>query len=121
MKSFKGKTNFYFSIVQDQDINKYYRLLELTRVIWYCYSIRERVPELSWVVDSSARLLFLQEEVNLEKRGDYILLYYQRHRFRIKCSCSIAFLRNVEPQGSAEYNTTACFVPLKGYFFWWAT
>ena len=59
MKSFKGKTNFSFSIVQDQDfsllnlldISKYYRLLGLTRV-WYCYSIRERVPELSWVVDS---------------------------------------------------------------------
>ena len=41
MKSFKGKTNFYFSILQDQDINllnlldisKYYRLLGLTRVI----------------------------------------------------------------------------------------
>ena len=86
MKSFKGKTNFYFSIVQDQDINllnlldisKYYRLLGLTRVIWYCYFIRERVPELSWVVDSSRWLLFRQEEVNLEKRGDYMLLYYQR-------------------------------------------
>ena len=47
MKSFKGKTNFYFSIVQDQDINllnslansKYYRLLGLTRVTWYCYII----------------------------------------------------------------------------------
>ena len=54
MKSYKGKTNFYFSIVQDQDINllnlldisKYYRLLGHTRVIWYCYFIRERVPEL---------------------------------------------------------------------------
>ena len=55
--------------------------------------------------------------MNLEKRGDYALLYYQRRRFRFKCSCSIAFLRNVEPQGSAEYNSTACFVPLKGYFF----
>ena len=49
--------------------------------------------------------------MNLEKRGDYMLLYYQRRRFRIKYSCSIAFLRNVEPQGSTEYNTTACFVP----------
>ena len=49
--------------------------------------------------------------MNLEKRGDYMLLYYQRRRFRIKCSCSIAFLRNVEPQGSAEYNASACFVP----------
>ena len=29
------------------DISKYYRLLGLTRVIWYCYFIRERVPELS--------------------------------------------------------------------------
>ena len=65
----------------------------------------------------AARLLFRQEEVNLEKRGDYMLLYYQCRRFRFKCSCSIAFLRNVEPQGSAEYNATACFVPLKGYFF----
>ena len=53
--------------------------------------------------------------MNIEKRGDYMLLYYQRRRFRIKCSCSIAFLGNVEPQGSAEYNATACFVPLKGY------
>ena len=50
--------------------------------------------------------------MNLEKRGDYMLLYYKRRRFRIKCSCSIAFLRNVEPQGSAEYNAAACFVPL---------
>ena len=50
--------------------------------------------------------------MNLEKRGDYMLLYYQRLRSRIKCSCSIAFLRNVEPQGSAEYNAAACFVPL---------
>ena len=65
----------------------------------------------------AARLLFRQEEVNLEKRGDYMLLYYQRRRFRIKCSRSKAFLRNVEPQGSAEYNATACFVPLKGYYF----
>ena len=46
--------------------------------------------------------------MNLEKRGDYKLLYYQRRRFRFKCSCSIAFLRNVEPQGSAEYNAMAC-------------
>ena len=49
--------------------------------------------------------------MNLQKRGDYMLLYYQCRRSRIKCSCSIAFLRNVEPQGSAEYNATACFVP----------
>ena len=55
--------------------------------------------------------------MNLEKRGDYMLLCYQRRRFRFKCSCSIAYLRNVEPQGSAEYNATAYFVALKGYFF----
>ena len=47
--------------------------------------------------------------MNLEERGDYMLLYYQRPRFRFKCRCSIAFLRNVEPQGSAEYNALACF------------
>ena len=29
------------------------------------------------VVDSRPRLLFRQEEVNLEKRGDYMFLYYQ--------------------------------------------
>ena len=58
-------------------------------------------------------MLFRREEVNLEKRGDYMLLYYQRSRFRFKCSCSIPFLRNVEPQGSAEYNATACFVRKK--------
>ena len=56
------------------------------------------------MVDSSrstviSRLLFRQEEVNLEKQGYYMLLYYQRRRFRIKCSCSIAFLRNVESGG----------------------
>ena len=50
--------------------------------------------------------------MNLEKRDDYMLLNYQRRRFRFKCSCSIAYLRKVEPQGSAEYNATACFVPL---------
>ena len=39
MKSFKGRTNFCFSVIEDQDINllnlldisKYYRLLGLTR------------------------------------------------------------------------------------------
>ena len=54
--------------------------------------------------------------MNLEKRGD-MLLYYQRFRFKNKCNCSIAFMRNVEPQESAEYNATACFVFLKGYLF----
>ena len=42
MKSFKGKTSFCFSTLEDQDINflnlldisKYYRLLGLTRPIW---------------------------------------------------------------------------------------
>ena len=55
--------------------------------------------------------------MNLEKRGDIMLLYYQRCRFRFKSSSSIAFLINVEPQESPEYNAAACFVPLKGYFF----
>ena len=54
--------------------------------------------------------------MNLEKQGDYMLLYYQRRRFRFKCSCSIAFLRNVEPQGSAEYNATGLFCALKRLF-----
>ena len=44
-------------------------------------------------------------------------LYYQRSRFRFKCSCSIPYLRNVETQGSALYNATACFVPLKAISF----
>ena len=47
--------------------------------------------------------------MNLEKRGDYM-------RSAIGLG-SITFLRNVEPHGSVEYNATACFVPLKGYFF----
>ena len=55
--------------------------------------------------------------MNLEKRGDYNALVLSARRVRFKCSCSIAYLRNVEPQGSAEYKATACFVPLKGYFF----
>ena len=50
MKGIKGKTNFYFSIVQDQDINllnlldisQYYRLLGHTRVI--CERIWEKGP-----------------------------------------------------------------------------
>ena len=49
MKSFKGKTNFYISIVQDQDINllnlldiSKYRLLGITRVI--CEWIWEKGP-----------------------------------------------------------------------------
>ena len=125
MKSFKGKTIFYFSIVQDQDINllnlldisKYYRLLGLTRVIWYCYFIRERVPDLCRVVDSSRSTVISSGRSELREAGDYMPLYYQCRRFRFKCSCSIAFLRNVEPQGSAEYNARTCFVPLKGYFF----
>ena len=54
--------------------------------------------------------------MNLEKRGDYMLLYYQRCRFRFKCSCSIAFLRNVEPQGSADYKATGWFCALKRLF-----
>ena len=74
MKSFKGKTNIYFSIVQDQDINllnlldisKYYRLLGLTRVIWYCYFIRKRVPELSGVV---AARLFSSGRSELREAG----------------------------------------------------
>ena len=77
MKSFKGKTNFYFSIVQDQDINllnlldisKYYRLLGLTRVIWYCYFIRESVPELSWVVDSSRSTVISSGRSELREAG----------------------------------------------------
>ena len=40
-----------------------------------------------------------------------MLLYYQQRRFRFKCSYSIDFLRNVDPQESAEYNAMACFVP----------
>ena len=77
MKSFKGKTNFYFSIVQDQDINllnlldisKYYRLLGLTRVTSYCYFIRERVPELSWVVDSSRSTVISSGRSELREAG----------------------------------------------------
>ena len=79
MKIIKGKTNFYFSIVQDQDnnllnlldISKYYRLLGLTRVIWYCYFIRERVPELCWVVDSSRSTVILSGRSELREAGDY--------------------------------------------------
>ena len=32
-----------------------------------------------------------------------MLICYQRSRFRFKSSCSIAFLRNVEPQESASW------------------
>ena len=45
-----------------------------------------------------------------------MLLYYQRCRFRFKSSCSIAFLRNVEPQESAEYKATGLFCALKRLF-----
>ena len=53
VKIFEGKTNFSFSLIEDQDIkllnlldiSKYNRLLGLTRaIIWYCYIIRKRVP-----------------------------------------------------------------------------
>ena len=55
--------------------------------------------------------------MNLEKRGDkYMLLYYQRCRFRFKSSCSVAFLRNVEPQESAEYKASGLFCALKRLF-----
>ena len=70
------------------------------------------------MVDSSRSTVISLGRSELREAGVIImLLYYQRRRFRFKCSCSIAFLRNVEPQGSAEYNATARFVPLKGYFF----
>ena len=58
--------------------------------------------------------------MNLEKRVDIIiLLYYQHRRFRLKSSCSKAFLRNVEPQESAEYNATGLFCALKRFFLLW--
>ena len=77
MKSFKGKTNFYFSIVEDQDINllnlldisKYYRLLGLTRAMWYCYFIRKIVPELSRVVDSSRSTVISSGRSELREAG----------------------------------------------------
>ena len=63
-KSFKGKTIFCFSIMEDQDsdfldISKYYRHLGLTRAIWYCYFVIKRVPELSSVIDSSRLTVIL--------------------------------------------------------------
>ena len=39
--------------------------------------IRERVPDLCLVVDSTRLTVISQEEVNLEKRGDFMLFYYQ--------------------------------------------
>ena len=55
--------------------------------------------------------------MNLEKPGDIaMLLYYQHSRFRFKSSCSKAFMRNLEPQESAEYNTTGLFCALKRLF-----
>ena len=68
------------------------------------------------MVDSSHSTVISSGRSELREAGYYMLLYYQHRRFRFKCSCSIGFLRNVEPQGSAEYNAKACFVPLKGYF-----
>ena len=41
------------------DISKYYRLLGLIRVIWYCTFIRKTVPELSYVSDSSRYTVIL--------------------------------------------------------------
>ena len=46
-----------------------------------------------------------------------MLLYYQHSRFRFKSSCSLAFLRIIEHQESAEYKATAYFMHLKGYYF----
>ena len=74
MKSFKGKSNFYFSIVEDPDKNllnfsKYYRLLGLTRAAWYCYFIRKIVPELSRVVDCIRSTIIWSGRSELRKVG----------------------------------------------------
>ena len=65
----------FYSILEDQDINllnlsdisKYYRLLGLTRAMWYCYFIRKRVPELSRVVDSSRSTVILSGRSELRE------------------------------------------------------
>ena len=55
--------------------------------------------------------------MNLDKRGDIMLLCYQRCRFRLKNSCSKAFLRSVESRRVHNTMPQACFVTLKGFFF----
>ena len=47
--------------------------------------------------------------MNLEKQGDSMRHYSHS-------SCSIAFLRNVEPQESPEYSATGLFCAFKRLF-----
>ena len=63
------------------------------------------------MVNSSRSTVISSGRSELREAGRLYALVFQRRRFRFKCSCSIAFQRNVEPQGSAEYNAKACSVP----------
>ena len=68
------------------------------------------------MVDSSRSTVISSGRSELREVVGYMLWYYQRRRFRFESSCSIAFLRNVEPQESAEYNATGLFCALKRLF-----
>ena len=54
------------------------------------------------MVDSSLSTVISSGGSELREAVVIYLEYYQRCRFRLKSSCSIAFQRNVESQESAE-------------------
>ena len=54
--------------------------------------------------------------MNLEKRGDICSCIISAVGLGSKAAVQIAFLRNVEPQESPEYNATGLFCALKRLF-----